>query len=63
MGRPMALGHATFSIGGLVERVVSVYDGDTFRADITGYPAIVGSVERIATEFIETDKESADVFL
>lgn len=27
----------------MVERVTSIYDGDTFRADIQGWPAVVGS--------------------
>ena len=37
-----------------VERVVSVYDGDTFRVDITGYPAIVGENVPIRVSGIDT---------
>ncbi|MDA3922772.1 MAG: thermonuclease family protein [Salinisphaera sp.] len=34
---PRDYGHAT------VERVTSIYDGDTFRVDIAGWPDLIGS--------------------
>jgi len=37
-----------------VARVVSVYDGDTFRADLEGYPAITGENIPIRIKGIDT---------
>lgn len=37
-----------------IARVVSVYDGDTFRADIEGYPAIIGGNIPIRIKGIDT---------
>nr|WP_299241344.1 thermonuclease family protein [uncultured Halomonas sp.] len=36
-----------------VERVTSIYDGDTFRADIKGWPAIIG--ERVPIRILGID--------
>jgi len=41
-------GHAT------VTKIISVYDGDTFRADLNGYPAIIGKNMSIRIYGIDT---------
>lgn len=38
----------------VVTKVTSVYDGDTFRADIAGYPAIVGYRMAVRINGIDT---------
>lgn len=38
----------------IIEKVVSVYDGDTFRANISGYPDIVGKNMPIRVNGIDT---------
>lgn len=37
-----------------IERIRSVYDGDTFRCDLAGYPAIVGENIGIRVNGIDT---------
>lgn len=37
-----------------VARVVSVYDGDSFRADVRGWPAIVGHSIRVRVAGVDT---------
>ena len=37
-----------------VSKVISVYDGDTFRADLTGYPDIIGKSIPIRLNGIDT---------
>lgn len=39
-----------------VGRIVSVYDGDTFRCDIPKWPAIIGQAIRIRVAGIDTPK-------
>ena len=43
----------------VVERVISIYDGDTFRADIKGYPPIVGKRMAIRINGIDTPELKA----
>ena len=43
----------------VVERVTSIYDGDTFRADIKGYPPIVGKRMAIRINGIDTPELKA----
>lgn len=38
----------------IVEQVTSIYDGDTFRADIVGYPEIVGEHIGIRINGVDT---------
>lgn len=38
----------------IVDKVTSIYDGDTFRANIVGYPAIVGERIGIRVNGIDT---------
>lgn len=37
-----------------VDRIISVYDGDTFRCDIKGYPEIVGNNISIRISGVDT---------
>ena len=43
----------------VVKRITSIYDGDTFRADIKGYPPIVGKHMAIRINGIDTPELKA----
>jgi|TARA_B100001250_G_scaffold328246_1_gene292709 endonuclease YncB( thermonuclease family) len=41
-----------------IDKIISVYDGDTFRADIDSYPPIIGKNIRIRIKDIDTPEIS-----